>query len=241
MIIFDIETGPLPSEQLRQLCEPFTPPQHPGEFDPATVKTGNLKDEAKISAKIDDARAKHAQAVAEYEANAKQAETDYWADIEGKAALSPITGRVLAIGYLSTDTDKTILDIDDEQQMLVHFWQQYIRCVHEDRKLVGHNSMRFDVRFILRRSWILGVDVPPGVIDRGKWLDAKTFVDTMELWGEPVKLDLLGRVFGVGQKPDGVDGSMFADLLKTDRQVAEAYLKNDLIMTRDIADRMGVI
>lgn len=244
MIVFDIETGPLPESEIRANSKPFESQlgPHPGEFDPAAVKTGNMKDQAKIDAKIEDARQKHGQAVTDYETKAASEESDYWKDVISKASLSPLTGKILAVGYASTDTGKTVLDIDeDESAILVRFWQRYKQCVKENRKLVGHNSTRFDIRFLIRRSWILEVDVPPEIFQRGRYLDSLTLVDTMELWGEPVKLDVLAKVFRVGGKPDGVDGSMFAELLQTDRVQAEQYLRNDLLITRAVAERMGVL
>jgi hypothetical protein len=42
-MVFDIETGPLPLEQLEAALPPF---------DAAEVKTGNLKDPALIAAKL---------------------------------------------------------------------------------------------------------------------------------------------------------------------------------------------
>jgi hypothetical protein len=244
MIVFDIETGPLPEETIKANSKPFESQlgRHPGKFDPATVKTGNMKDQAKIDAKIEDARQKHTQAVADYESKAASEESDYWSDVISKAALSPLTGKVLAIGYTSTDTGKTVLDIDDDEAaMLTRFWSHYQKCIKENRKLVGHNSTKFDIRFIIRRSWILEVDVPQAIFQRGRYLDSLTLVDTMELWGEPVKLDVLAKVFGVGGKPDGVDGSMFAQLLISNREQAEQYLRNDLLITRAVAERMGVL
>ena len=47
-IIFDIETGPLPETELAAMMP---------AFDPAEVKTGNLKDPAKIAEKIAEAEA----------------------------------------------------------------------------------------------------------------------------------------------------------------------------------------
>lgn len=214
MIVFDLETGPLPLEQLKATMP---------AFDEAEVKCGNLKDPEKIAAKIAEAKASY--------------EDDY----VSKAALSPLTGRILACGYCSTDTGKTVIDGGEEPTIVTAFWQRYERCRQQGRVMVGHNIEQFDVRFLMRRSWLLGLDVPGTVLDRGKWLDAKTFVDTMVLWGGPVKLDVLARAFGVGAKTDGVDGSMFAELWAKDRAKAEEYLKNDLEITRKVAERMGLI
>src|SRR5262245_13453189 len=72
-IIFDVETGPLADSELSALLPPF---------DPAEVKTGNLKDPSKIAEKIAEAEANHRR------------------DFFDKAALDPLTGRVVAIGML---------------------------------------------------------------------------------------------------------------------------------------------
>ena len=72
-IVFDIETGPLPESELAAVMPPF---------DPAEVKTGNLKDPEKVAAKIAEAEANHRR------------------DFFDKAALDPLTGRVVAVGVM---------------------------------------------------------------------------------------------------------------------------------------------
>src|SRR3974377_2351197 len=75
-IIFDVETGPLAQSELSALLPPF---------DPAEVKTGNLKDPAKIAEKLAEAEVNHRRNFFE------------------NAALDPLTGRVVAIGMLVFD------------------------------------------------------------------------------------------------------------------------------------------
>jgi 3'-5' exonuclease len=229
VIIFDLESAPLPEDELRKQIPPF---------DESEVKVGNLKDPEKIAAKIADAR------------------ESYVADFISRAALSPLTGRVVVIGYHSTDTGKTYLDSGEkngggEAELLSNFWLRYQKCRQEKRQLVGHNITGFDVPFIVRRSWMLDIPVPATVFDRGKWLDGSVFVDTMQLWqcgtrDQWVKLDVLSKAFGGGGKPvdeDGqvVTGAQFAELWKTDRKRAEEYLVNDLRMTAEVASRMGLL
>ena len=72
-IVFDVETGPLAESELSALLPPF---------DPAEVRTGNLKDPAKIAEKIAEAEANHRR------------------EFFDRAALDPLTGRVVAIGML---------------------------------------------------------------------------------------------------------------------------------------------
>ena len=57
-LAFDIETWPADDAILAKFADP-TPA--PSAFDPAAVKTGNLKDPDKIAAKIEEARIAHEQ------------------------------------------------------------------------------------------------------------------------------------------------------------------------------------
>jgi len=243
-MIFDIETGALPLEIVRERVPEFQPPPPPGEFDPAAVKTGNLKDPEKIREKVAAAAVAHEHAVARYGRDVQEAENRYYADALSKAALSPITGLVLAIGYLTEST--TVLDIDEEPPLLHRFWQQYLYCRSKNEKLVGHNIFNFDLPFLIRRSWLLDIEIPPGLLEHRRWIDSTTFEDTMSLWAcgghrEYQSLDGLAKAFGVGGKLEGVNGQQFAELLATDRPLAEKYLATDLTITRAIAERMGVI
>ena len=223
MIIFDIETGPQSIERIKEIC---------GPFDPSSVKTGNLKDQSKIDAKI------------------KEAEASYEQELIDSAALSALTGQVIAIGYLSTETGKSVISADDEQNVLLQFWVKFSQCRQSDRKMVGHNIAGFDIPFILQRSWLLDIPPDPRVLDRnGRYLDP-TFIDTMTRWQagnyrtQYAKLDTLAKAFGVPGKPDGINGGDFARLWNgtaEERKQAEDYLRNDLAMTAAVAERMGII
>ena len=250
-IICDIETGPLPIEQLELAGKPFVPPPHPGEFDPETVKYGNAKDPEKIAAKLKAAQDSHAAAVAKYEQTTAVAEAEHWTEIQSKAALSPLTGRVLAVGYLSAKTGKVVLDVtldaddpDQERGMLTRFWSQVEKCQIQNRRIIGHNFHGFDLPFLVGRSWIHGMEVP-SVFDPRGYPDGKLFADTMKIWacgqyGKHASLDSLAVAMGVGGKPVGIDGAMFAELLESDPKVARDYLANDLWMTAAVAERMGL-
>lgn len=242
VIVFDIETGPLPEEQVLANAAPFDPPKHPGIFDPASVKLGQLKDQAKIETKIAEKRAAHEKAIAEFEADLAAAESQWKANAIARAALSAMTGQVVAIGFQNGSGAARIL-IDEEPKLLAGFWRLYQQCREKKTQLVGHNIFGFDLPFLIRRSWLLQVDVPGQVFD-GRYFD-RIFVDTMKYWqlgtygGDPAKLDAIDRYFGGGGKNG--DGAMFAELLKINREAAVEYLKNDLVMTARVAARMGVI
>lgn len=251
MIIFDIETGPLSDEQISWLVDEFQPPEHPGEFDASQVKTGNLKDADKIQAKIESERKKHQLAVANHEQNVEQLRDAWWSDIVSRAALCPTTGQVLAIGYKSArgSAIQTILDTESDEAALINlFWTRYRDCRQQGRRMVGHNIFGFDLPFLVRRSWILGVDVPETVIEQNRYWDKRVFVDTMQVWGcgsyrDWIKLDVLSKLFGCNGKPNDVDGGMFSSLFfgtPDEHQKAIDYLKCDLELTATVAAKLGV-
>lgn len=256
MIVFDIETGPLESHIVAERAGDFKEPKPPGEFDTTAVKTGNFGPE-KAAAKIEAARRAHEESVADHGTAVVEYCQEWLCDALDKAALSPLTGRVVAIGYLSPaegDNDAVYtLDIENheagmlnyEVDILRRFWRRYGMIARNREILVGHGIYNFDVPFLLRRSWLHGITVPEGVMQNGRFVNRDVFVDTMDRWTcgrkEYITLDALARAMGVGGKPDGVDGSMFADMLKTDRKAAEEYLRGDLDMPHGVAEKMGIL
>jgi hypothetical protein len=208
-IVFDIETGPLPAAEILAMLP---------EFDPAEVKVGNLKDAEKIAAKIAEAKANHL------------------ADFTERAALSPVTGRVLAIGLLAGQTF-SFIGHDDEAQLLRDFW-----ATSEGVELIGFNCIPFDLPFLIRRSWKLGVQVPSH-IRHGRYF-ADTITDLRVEWQLGNRefrggLDYVARFLGVGEKTGS--GKDFAATWETDRHAALKYLEHDCRLTLAVAERMGVI
>ena len=249
VIVFDIETGPQPESKLFANVDPFVAPEPLADFDPSTVKTGNLKDPVKIEAKVEAERSKHQAEVDNYGAKCKQDEADWRASTIERAPLDPLVGQVLAIGYKS-EKGKAIQVVSDkttEATLLELFWERYAECRQNGRQLVGHNILDFDLPFIARRSWILGVEFPETAFD-GRFWDQRVFVDTMKIWAcgkhqDRCKLDRLGKAFGGAGKLEGVSGAMFWRLFQgspEDRKLALDYLKQDLEVTFNVAKRLGV-
>lgn len=249
-IIFDIETGPLSIGELLQV-EPFTPPPMPGEFDPSTVKFGNLKDEAKRAAKVAEARLAHESTVANYADICSNAEHDHIAKLVDTAALSPVTGRVVAIGLKRAGGERVlVVDCDNEAEALSTFWQQYGKCRKNGESMIGFNIEGFDLPFLIRRSWINHVDVPRTLLDKGRYWDS-VFIDLMKVWscgayGKFEKLDTVARALKCGKKTEDADGEKvsgkdFAKLWQENRELAIRYLENDVNMTEAVAVRLGVV
>ena len=186
-------------------------------FMPEFQAPSNYKDPAKIAGHI-----------------AMQARE--WID---QAALSALTGRVLCIGIASSETSQYVLDDEREEVTIGAFWNLFRQSAVV---WVGWNCKHFDLPFLVRRSWHLGVQVPPDLY-QGRYFSTK-IIDLMELWGcgnhgDRLSLDTAAKFMGVGAKNG--DGADFSNLWATDRQKAYEYLKNDLVLTYALAQKMGVI
>lgn len=215
--VYDIETVPLSDKLLSRVEPVFEAPS-------------NYKDPEKIAAAIAEKRAA-------------------WKE---RAALSPVTGRVAMIGLLGRlGVDHCIMTLAGssmgcdasldqvEASMLEAFWNEARDSIAKGYLMVGFNSHRFDIPFLVRRSWALGLNVPIDVCRRLQipWVDLMERF-TMGAPGEFVSLDTVAKFFGVGQKN--------GNCLEIARQLAEcpskaiAYLENDLDLTLAIAKKMGV-
>ena len=224
-IIFDVETGPLAEGELSALLPPF---------DPAEVKTGNLKDPAKIAEKLAEAEVNHRR------------------NFFDNAALDPLTGRVVAIGMLvfdelseagpAMDSGKcVIIGHDDEPRTLREFWRYTQAEMGRMNPIIGFNIFTFDLPFLFRRSWKQRVPIPFGLRRGRYWGDQ--VIDLRDAWqlGDRQargSLDSIAKHLGVGAKNG--DGKAFAELWRSDRAKAEAYLRNDLELTAKIALGLGI-
>jgi len=248
MLVFDIETKPQPDDVLRAKCPPVDLSQfEPTEFDPESVKTGNMKVET-AAKKIAEKQREHEAAMAKLPAMREAAEREHFEQFKSQAALSAATGEVLAVGYLDPDRDAFgISDTDNgtEAEVLTQFWFKFEQCRVAMRNMVGLNIFNFDLPFLMHRSWILGVHVPATVIQKNRYWHT-CFVDLREVWcaGQypkpPSSFDQLSRAFGTSGKPDGVTGADFALLWVEDKEAAVAYLREDLAQPAAWAQRMGI-
>jgi len=219
-LFFDIETGPAPEDQLQAMYHEKTLEEFSATCDkrwkPDTV----------------------AKKYEEYKAGA-------WEQFVGKAGLSATTGRVLLIGLLRDGEFAGIIN-DDERATLTAFWEIVANALDAKRRIIGHNSNGFDLPFLVRRSWMLGVHVPREV-RRGRYWDPLC-VDTMEAWGcgsrDFIRLNDLGQYFGVGQKTEGFAGKDFHKYwfgTAEQRQLAIDYCEQDVRLTAAIAGKMGLV
>jgi hypothetical protein len=264
--VFDIETAPLDDELLRKLCPECKIPPHPGEFDPSSVKLGNIKDKAKIDAKIEEARHNHQIAVNSYDEMVATAVSEHFEKFKAEAALDATTGSVVAIGVtpcpivgngpgiISCESNNSLCN---EVSGLKLFWRWVSQNMSMQCPMIGLNIHRFDLPFLVRRSWILGIPVPHGVRQGRYW--NPLFIDLDAVWNfgatqKYIGLDALAKVFGIEGKAKGeftlpsgevvlVDGANFYKAWRRPecRKFAEDYLMGDLRIPAELAVRMGVV
>lgn len=197
--IFDIETAPLPETDIAHLAPKFEAP-------------ANYKDPEKIAAHIAEQKVE-------------------WFK---RGALSPLTGTVAAIGVLDHADNVSIGLTGDtgrtEAIVIAEFWDFLAgRLADPKSQIIGFNIFRFDLPFLIRRSWKLGLKTPLGIMS-GRYF-AREFIDLMEVWQlgnreERVSLDNLCKYLGVGMK----SGSG-ADFYKLPSEQQRKYLTDDLTLT----------
>jgi predicted PolB exonuclease-like 3'-5' exonuclease len=200
----------------------------------AAVKApGNYKDEAKIAAFVDDAKAK---LLAEHEAAVQAAYL--------KTGLDGGAGQICVIGWACDDEEAHSLDIDalSEGSVLAAFFDELGDLYRPTNRMrfIGHNHVGFDLPFIWKRARILGIK-PPGCLPRNpKPWDDSVF-DTMTEWAgvrERISMDKLCRALGIPGKGD-ISGKDVWPMVQAGRiaEVAE-YCRGDVERTRAIYKRM---
>lgn len=186
---------------------------------PAFEPAANLKDPAKIEASI-------------------AAKKNKWI---ADAALNPLTGRVLAIGIYNPGgfpgEEFRFLHGEDERAIIHEFWGVW----SELGRVVGWNIFQFDLPFLIKRSWKLGVPVPSNLRSGRYWGSIVT--DLRDIWtfgdrhGEGTLAEV-AKFLGTAEKTG--EGKHFADLYARDQAAALEYLRGDLLATASLATRLVI-
>jgi len=235
LLACDIETKPNYA-LVRELNE-FIPKQT--TFDPSKVATGNWGPE-KSAAKIEKARA-------DFAGERETEEADFWAALDDRAALHPLTSSIVAIGFM--DDNGPELWSYDERMLLEIFWEKYMALKKGSRNtphknIVGWNLLGFDLPRIMQRSQILGIPVP-GTVLPDRYYD-KIFIDLLPKFccyqygqNKGLSLENVAKVMGVAQpRKHGIKGKDFWKHLEKDKEKALIYLSDDLTETYAVGQRI---
>ncbi len=266
-IILDIETEPASDDILNEMMpmairSPQMPPDIASEEIPEFHNKA-IKDEAKQAAWKEEKIKSHKEAMQakrdKWERDVLTGRQQWIDDCALRAETSAI--RMIGMCELYNPEQGEILDhylvhgadelsrlehdwIDnyvDEKQMLLAFWQHVENATrHDDPNWIGWYSNKFDWPMIWRRSVLCGVK--PMNIRHGRYLMAR-FVDLHEQWqmgDNQCKLSLAtaARAFGIESKREN-EGAGFHRLFRENQMRALQYCQNDLIITAQIAERMG--
>lgn len=217
VVFWDIETGPTSIENIKRIV---------GEFDPTKVKPGKSKKPETIAKAIEDAR------------------LAYEPDLLDSAALNPLIGRVMAIGYIASNGEVVILDAVPDEASAIDRWFYYM-VKHQDTSFAGWNTFEFDLRFLRQRALILGLKIPYGLYIQGgyrpRW---DRNIDLMyEFTGSTQqykKLDHVARALGhSGKNGNGADfHKLWTSPIPSVREEASQYLTNDLNMTKFVGNKI---
>lgn len=229
-LAFDIETMPI--ADIRSVIDPF---------DPSSVKLGNIKDEKLKADKLNSERVK------------------YYDNKLDRAALSPITGRVLAIGYMfnsKTDSFEMIFakEESDEPKLLKTFWDLVEAEILKPSKhfdLTGWNIFGFDLPFLIKRSWKYKIKVPELLFQ--SW-EARPYWSTkirdgmkdfsLGVWEDKYcSLNVASKFIGLQGKSGEVTGkNWFTYALGSESQkaLAREYLLNDCWLASEMYNATNV-
>lgn len=160
---------------------------------PEPEAKGNLKDPLKIAADIEQKRAVQV----------------------AKMALESNFGQICCVAFRDKDRVFSILD-KSESKVLKETWS----ILQKYPFFVTFNGLPFDVPFLIKRSWLAGIQ-PTTKIDCAKYrlgnhFDIRALLNNWDNYATG-KLDFYNRLKFGEEKPEDVDGSMVYSLWQEGR------------------------
>ena len=151
------------------------------------------------------------------------------------AALDPDYGRIIAIATGWFDLEPEVMDKYDhsEKEILEHFWTYYKECGGNS---CGYNIIGFDLPYIMRRSFDLGVKAP--IIPSLAKYRTEPTIDLMGIlfnWGQAKGLKWVCKRYGINNPLPDLDGSQVANM---DPETLRKYAGNDVSLVVELYKRM---
>lgn len=209
---FDIETIPN-TEALKLMPEP-------------EVKTGNLKDPAKIAEKIAEAKREQVE----------------------KAALDPLTARVACAAFVSEkgSSVSVMSSLTDVGETLII--QAIMNELAKDGiRIATWNGAGFDLPMVYKRAMILGIDPrnfgAPPLTTWTKRYNTDRHFDLMQIWcayNGFAKLDTVSKMV-IGEKKIECDVTLISDMIQTEdgRLAVAEYCQKDTELTFRLFNRFN--
>jgi hypothetical protein len=129
-----------------------------------------------------------------------------------------------------------------EYALIAEAWRRIRWLLDHGVVIVGFDLLRFDLPFMVRRSWALEIPVPPQIYqDREGPYYSRLFVDLMREWQQGDRsagISLERLAFHLGVPGKSGDGANFGAIYAEDPGEAAHYLEGDLDCTLACAKRM---
>lgn len=130
--------------------------------------------------------------------------------------------------------------VDEEPDLLRQLWQA-IAAVRGPRRWVTYNGLEFDLPYLLRRSALLGIEVPIlAPLRRYALGEHYDVMQALANWkpGDRLPLRIAARLFGLA-KADGLDGAGVHEAWRAGRiEAVAAYCAQDARITYDLFRRL---
>lgn len=216
-LFFDIET--IPNQSIK-----------PPEFDASLVKTGNLRDAAKIEEKVAAAR------------------VEFQAGLTKKMSLDADYCQIVSIAWTLCDDAgaviKTVSRVSDKgDRDMIDEFVSYYNDAPASPRIVTWNGKGFDIPVVWKRSVINGTKPIVNYDRLTNKYSSHAHIDLMHWWTNYNygKLVDCARTLGLDAKT-GMDGSMIYDAYKAGEFASiKAYNLQDVNVMIDIAVRFGII
>lgn len=220
-LIIDIESLAKPAEVILANLPPWD------EDEARTRLPKNYKVPATIGSWLEEDRSNHGK------------------DILDRAALMPEYANVAVVGvYNEVGVGQASLK-DHAEEVLVGAALEHIEmAARKGRFVLGWNILGFDLPFLIRRAWILGVKVGTMIYNPlSRYPVSENIVDMMDRFkcgnrkAPHTSLNNALKSMGLPEKPDGKE---FAKMWAESQTKALAYNREEILGQADLYRRMGV-
>lgn len=210
-------------------------------LDFETIPTTNPAVIAELAAKVKPpATHKKPETIALWEQNEKPAAVEL---AVAKTSLDGTYGAICSAAYAFDDGPVHSECSADEGKLITDLYAAIREAMKGGRDLtvIGHNVVGFDLKFLWKRTVILGIRPAPLPFRAKAW--DKTVFDTMTQWDDDrekrISLDSLCSVLGVPSPKGELDGSQIAGAFAAGRfdEIAK-YNAGDVEAVRNVYRRM---
>jgi len=162
-----------------------------------------------------------------------------------KTALNGTQGEIICMSYAFDDgpaysASRTLAD--PEGHVLCLFFSHLAGELNTSPCYIGHNILGFDLRFILQRAVINGINPPFPLHQDARYNDNTKTYDTMLAWagwGNRCKLATICEALDIPVKSDGIDGSkVWGEVKAGNVEKVALYCNEDVEATREVYRRL---